>query len=85
LITWKFLTSELPFHGWKSPEISWGEIWTEFCVRLGKCPLEHPPYSSDLASCDFWAFPTMKWELRDKKSPSDQRSVAHFRKVGGAL
>jgi hypothetical protein len=28
LITSKFLTSELPFHGWKSPEIAWGEIWT---------------------------------------------------------
>jgi hypothetical protein len=23
-----FLTSELPFHGWKSPEVAWGEIWT---------------------------------------------------------
>jgi hypothetical protein len=23
-----FLASELPFHGWKSPEIAWGEIWT---------------------------------------------------------
>jgi hypothetical protein len=22
LITWKFLASELPFHGWKSPEIT---------------------------------------------------------------
>jgi hypothetical protein len=28
LITSKFLVSELPFHGWKSPEIGWGEIWT---------------------------------------------------------
>jgi hypothetical protein len=28
LITWKFLASELPFHGWKSPEIAWGDIWT---------------------------------------------------------
>jgi hypothetical protein len=28
LITSKFLASELPFHGWKSPEISWGYIWT---------------------------------------------------------
>jgi hypothetical protein len=36
LITSKFLTSELPFNGWKSPEIAWGEIWIEFCVRLGK-------------------------------------------------
>jgi hypothetical protein len=22
------LTSKLPFHGWKSPEITWGDIWT---------------------------------------------------------
>jgi hypothetical protein len=26
-------------------------------------PLEHPPYSPDLAACNFWAFPTMKREL----------------------
>jgi hypothetical protein len=28
LITSKFLVSELPFHCWKSPEITWGKIWT---------------------------------------------------------
>jgi hypothetical protein len=28
LITSKFLILQLPFHGWKSPEIAWGEIWT---------------------------------------------------------
>jgi hypothetical protein len=28
LITSKFLASEHPFHGWKSPEIAWDEIWT---------------------------------------------------------
>jgi hypothetical protein len=27
LITSKFLASELPFHGWKSPENAWGENW----------------------------------------------------------
>jgi hypothetical protein len=26
LITSKFLASELHFHGWKSPEIAWGDI-----------------------------------------------------------
>jgi hypothetical protein len=26
--TGDFLASELAFHGWKSPEIAWGEIWT---------------------------------------------------------
>jgi hypothetical protein len=36
LITSKFLASELPFHGRKSPQIAWSEIWTEFYVRLGK-------------------------------------------------
>jgi hypothetical protein len=24
------------FHGWKSPEVACGKIWTEFCVWLGK-------------------------------------------------
>jgi hypothetical protein len=33
----------------------------------------------------FWAFPTMKRELRGKKFRSDQRSAARFREVGGAL
>jgi hypothetical protein len=52
---------------------------------IGGNPLEHPPYSPDLVSCDFWAFPTMKRELRGKKFRSDQRSAARFREVGGAL
>jgi hypothetical protein len=42
-------------------------------------------FSSHLAPCDLWAFPTMKRELRDKKFRSDQRSAARFREVGGAL
>jgi hypothetical protein len=46
---------------------------------------EHPPYSPDHAPCDFWAFQTMKREVRGKKFRSDQRSAARFREVGGAL
>jgi hypothetical protein len=42
-------------------------------------------FNSDLAPCDFWAFPTMKKELRGKKFRSNQWSAAHFREVGGAL
>jgi hypothetical protein len=42
-------------------------------------------FNSHLAPCDFWAFPTMKRELRGKKFQSDQRSAARFREVGGAL
>jgi hypothetical protein len=32
-------------------------------TEIGGTPLVHPPYSSDLAPCDFWAFSTMKREL----------------------
>jgi hypothetical protein len=42
-------------------------------------------FDSDLALCDFWAFPTMKRELRCKKFRSNQLSAARFREVGGAL
>jgi hypothetical protein len=42
-------------------------------------------FNSDLAPCGFWAFPTMKRELRGKKFRSDQQSEARFREVGGAL
>jgi hypothetical protein len=53
---------------------------------VGGTPLEHLPYSSDPAPCDFWVSPTMKRELRGKKKfRSDQRSAARFREVGGAL
>jgi hypothetical protein len=33
---------ELPFHGWESLEITWGEIWIEFCAQLGKSGLVEP-------------------------------------------
>jgi hypothetical protein len=42
-------------------------------------------FNSDLAPCDFWAFPTMKRELRGKKFRSDQRSAACFREASGAF
>jgi hypothetical protein len=35
-------------------------------TEIGGTPLEHPPYNSNLAPCDFWAFPTMKRELRGR-------------------
>jgi hypothetical protein len=42
-------------------------------------------FNSDLAPCNFWAFPTMKKGLRGKKFGSDQGSAARFREVDGAL
>jgi hypothetical protein len=37
-------------------------------TEIGGTTLEHPPYSPDASPCDVWAFPTMKKELRGKKS-----------------
>jgi hypothetical protein len=53
LITSKFLTSELPFHDWKSPEIAWSEIWIEFCVRYGKVDRWNPIRTSAIQSRSF--------------------------------
>jgi hypothetical protein len=65
-------------------DLSWilCSVWKKW---IDGTPLEHPPYSPDLALCDFRAFPTMKRELRGKKFRSDQRSAARFWEVGGAL
>jgi hypothetical protein len=71
LIASKFLASELPFYGWKSPEVAWGEIWIEFCVRLGKVDQWSPIRTSAVQfrsrPMRFLGFSTMKRKLRGKK------------------
>jgi hypothetical protein len=64
----------------------------EALTEIGGTPAKHPPYSSDLAPCDFWAFLTMKRELRGQNrlfqyppEPGGKRSAARFREVGGVL
>jgi hypothetical protein len=90
LITSKCLASELSFYGFKAQEIAWGKIWIEFCVRLGKSGSVEPHHNirhtvQISPPCYFWAFPTMKMELRGKTFRSDQRSAARFREMGGTL
>jgi hypothetical protein len=91
LISSKFLTSELPFHGWKSQEIAWAgwdlDCMTDVLMGSHRSTFSKPntAFNSDLAPCDFWAFPTMKRELRSKKFRSNQRPASRFREMGGAL
>jgi len=40
-------------------------------TEIGGTALQHPPYSPDLAPCDFWAFPTLKAQLCGKRFSSD--------------
>jgi hypothetical protein len=61
-------------------------------TEIGGTALEHPSYSPDFAPFDFWAFPTMKRELRGQNrlfhyppEACGKRSAARFREVDGAL
>jgi hypothetical protein len=58
-----------PFSGWRSNlsgvfALRDWKVAMDALTEIGGTPLEHPPYSPDLASCQFWTFPTMKRELR---------------------
>jgi hypothetical protein len=82
LTTSKFLSSELPFRIGRDLD-----CMADVLMGFHRSTFSKPntEFNSDTAPCDFWAFPTMKRELRGKKFRSDQRSAARFREVGGAL
>jgi hypothetical protein len=68
------------------------KVAMDVLTGIGVTPLEDPPYNPDLAPCDFWAFATMKRELRGQNrlfhyppEACNKRSAARFREVGGAL
>ena len=37
---------------------------TDYLTKMGIKTVPHPPYSRDLAPCDFWLFPKLKEKLR---------------------
>ena len=37
---------------------------TDYLTKMGIKTVPHPPYSPDLALCDFWLFPKLKEKLR---------------------
>jgi hypothetical protein len=53
----------------KMPRKHTAEVAMDVLTEIGGTPLGHPPYNPELAPRDFWAFPTMKMELRGKKPP----------------
>ena len=53
----------------------------EFMSKNGVETIPHPPYSPDLAPCDFWMFPTLKKELRGRRFVSKteiQNAIQNF-------
>ncbi len=47
-------------------------IITEYLEANSICVIPYPPYLPDLASCDFWLFPTLKKSLRECRFNSDE-------------
>ena len=37
---------------------------TDYLTKMGINTVPHPPYSPDLAPCDFWLFPKLKEKLK---------------------
>jgi hypothetical protein len=61
-----------PFLGWSNLQDNvrprTAEVAMDALTEIGGTASEHLPYSPDFAPCEFWAFPTMKTELRGKKT-----------------
>jgi hypothetical protein len=89
LITSKFLASELPFHGWKSPEIAWGRdlnCMADVLMGFHRSTFSEPKtiqFRSRLMR--FLSFSNHEKEVRGKKFRSGQLSAERFREVGGEL
>ena len=50
----------------------------EFLRQSGLEMIENPPYSPDLAPCDFWLFPNLKRHLKGRLFESESELIAAF-------
>ena len=48
---WHFLSDNTPVHN--------SILVTDYLTKMGIKTLPHPPYSPDLALCEFWLFPKL--------------------------
>ena len=51
------------------------KVVQDWLVNKGVRVMPHPPYSPDLAPCDFWLFPQLKKSLRGQQFCSDDEVV----------
>ena len=55
-VQWHFHQDNAPVHN--------SILVTDYLTKMGIKKVPQPPYSPDLASCDFWLFPKLKEKLR---------------------
>ena len=53
---WHFHLDNAPVHN--------SILVTDYLTKMGIKKVAHPPYSPDLAPCDFWLFPKLKEKLK---------------------
>ena len=58
-----FESGQWHFHQDNSPVYN-SIFVTDYLTKMGIKTVPHPPYSADLAPCDFWLFPELKEKLR---------------------
>ena len=56
---WHFHQDNAPVHN--------SILVTDYLTQMGIKTVPHPPYSPDLAPCDFWLFPKLKENLRGNR------------------
>ena len=56
LAQWHFHPDNVPVHN--------SILVRDYLTKMGIKTVPHPPYSSDLAPCDFWLFPKLKGKFR---------------------
>ena len=57
-------------------------LLTQQFLAANKIPvIPHPPYSPDLAPCDFFLFPKMKWKLKGRRFDTIEDIQAETQKV----
>lgn len=58
---------------------------TDYLHQAGIKLLGHPPYSPDLAPCDFALFPYVKKQLKGRKFSSDEELTGAFEEICGCV
>ena len=70
---WHFHQDNVPVHN--------STLVTDYLTKMGIKTVPQPPYSRDLASCDFWLFPKLKGKLRGCRYETIEEMKAAVMKV----
>ena len=74
---WHFHQDDAPVHN--------SILVTDYLTKMGTKKVPQPPYSPDLAPCDFWLFPKFKEKLRGYRYETIEEMKETVTKVNDTL